>query len=151
MYTPQLPPKSSSFTVLATQTMCFRNNSHASWHQSSSSHLPFFKDVGGKKKRCWKFPVLFLIKKVRHGLPWWLSDRICQPMQETQVPPLIQEDPACCGAARSVHHNYWACSRPWEPQLRKPKSPQACALQQEKPPQWEVWAPQLESSPTRGS
>ena len=60
-------------------------------------------------------------------------------MQETRVQPLIWEDPTCLGAAKAVCHSYWAC-----------------ALQQEKPQQWEALAlqqgvaphsPQLEESP----
>ena len=36
----------------------------------------------------------------------WL--RIHLPMQGTQVPSLVWEDPACCGATKPVHHNSWA-------------------------------------------
>ena len=32
--------------------------------------------------------------------------RICLPMQETQVQSLIQDDPTCCRATKSVCHNY---------------------------------------------
>ena len=39
------------------------------------------------------------------------------------------------------------CSRAWEPQLPKISYSSAQAPQQEKPPQWEASAPQLESSP----
>ena len=38
------------------------------------------------------------------------SWRICLPMQETQVWPLIWEDPTCLGATKPVRHNYWACA-----------------------------------------
>ena len=34
----------------------------------------------------------------------WL--RICLPMQGTRVRALVWEDPTCCGATRSVSHNY---------------------------------------------
>ena len=34
----------------------------------------------------------------------WL--RICLPMQGTRVQSLVREDPACCGATKSVCHNY---------------------------------------------
>ena len=34
----------------------------------------------------------------------WL--RICLPMQGTRVRALVWEDPACCGAANPVRHNY---------------------------------------------
>ena len=37
--------------------------------------------------------------------------------------------------------------RPHMPQQQKPTHPGACIAQQEKPPQWEALAPQLESSP----
>ena len=39
------------------------------------------------------------------------------------------------------------CSRAHVPQLLKPTGPRACALQQEKPPQWEALTLQLESKP----
>ena len=48
----------------------------------------------------------------------------------------IQENSTCCRA-----------TKPHEPQLLKPGSPKARALQPDKPPKWEAWAPQLESSP----
>ena len=44
----------------------------------------------------------------------WLRIRL--PMQGTRVRALVREDPTCCGAARPVRHNYWACA----PQLLKP-------------------------------
>ena len=56
---------------------------------------------------------------------------------------------------RSKHHNYWACAREprscnyWAhaPQLLKPGCSRACTPQQEKTPQWEACARQLEISP----
>ena len=68
-------------------------------------------------------------------------------MQETLVQSLVQEDPICHGATKSVRHNYWASAlepgncRYWahEPQLLKSTCPRACAPQ-EKPPQWEARA-----------
>ena len=56
----------------------------------------------------------------------WL--RICLPMQGTQVPALVWEDPTCHGATKPVRHNYWACAlesashncRAHAPQLLKP-------------------------------
>ena len=40
-------------------------------------------------------------------------------MQGTQVRFLVQEDPTCRGATKSVHHNYWACALA-QPQLQSP-------------------------------
>ena len=82
---------------------------------------------------------------------WW---RICLPIQETWIRPLIREDPTCLRATKPMHHNYWACSlepgshSSWAhmPQLRKPGCLGARAPQ-EKPLQWGARAPQLESSP----
>ena len=31
-------------------------------------------------------------------------------MQGTQVRALVQEDPTCLGATKSMRHNYWACA-----------------------------------------
>ena len=56
------------------------------------------------------------------------------PVQGTWVHSLIQKDPSCLGATKSVCHNCWACT------------PRACSPQ-EKPPQWEACSPQLEKSP----
>ena len=44
----------------------------------------------------------------------WLRIRL--PVQGTRVQSLVQEDPACRGATKPMHHNYWAR----EPQLLKP-------------------------------
>ena len=63
----------------------------------------------------------------------WL--RIQLPMPGTQVPSLVREDCTCRRAAKSMCCSYWACEC------------RACALQQEKPPQWEALTPQLASSP----
>ena len=62
----------------------------------------------------------------------WL--RIYLPMQGTWVWSLVQEDSTCCGATKPLYHNYWTCTL----------LPVLC---NEKPPQWEAHAPQLESSP----
>ena len=77
------------------------------------------------------------LKKVKRwiflGVQWI---RVRLPMQGTWVWSLVLEDPTCHRTTKPVHHNYWA--------LR----PRASAPQQKKPPQWEAWAPQLESSPS---
>ena len=61
--------------------------------------------------------------------------RFCLLMKGTRVWSLAQEDPTCLGAAKPIGHNYWS------------GTPKAHARQWEKPPQWEAWALQLESSP----
>ena len=84
----------------------------------------------------------------------WL--RVCLPMQGTWVRSLVQQDSTCCGAAKPVCHNYWTCALEpsgcnyWAhmPQVLKAVHPRACALQQEKPPQWEACAPQWRVAPT---
>ena len=63
----------------------------------------------------------------------WL--RICLPVQGTQVWSLVWEDPTCHKETKSENHSHWSpCSG-------------ACALQEEKPPQWGGHTPQLENSP----
>ena len=54
-------------------------------------------------------------------------------MQGTQLQLLVREDSTCYKATKPGRHEYWACV------------PGACAPQQEKPPQWETCALQLES------
>ena len=58
----------------------------------------------------WKTVWRFLIKlKIGTSLvAQWL--RIHLPMQGTRVRALVQEDTTCHGAAKLVHHNYWACA-----------------------------------------
>jgi len=63
----------------------------------------------------------------------WL--RICLLMQGIQVQSLVWEDPTGLRATKSM-----------QPQLLSQCS-KAHALQQEKAPQWEAWAPQREKSP----
>ena len=55
----------------------------------------------------------------------WL--RIHLPMQGAWVQSLLLEDSTCCRSTKPAHYR-------------------ACALQQEKPPQWEAHTPQLENS-----
>ena len=80
----------------------------------------------------WRF-----LKKLKIGaslVAQWL--RICLPMQGTRVRALVWEDPTCHGAARPVSRNYWACASG------------ACALQQQRPRQWEAHAPRWRVAPT---
>ena len=87
--------------------------------------------------------------------------RICLPRQGTQVQSLVQEDPTCRGAAKPLHHNYWACAlgpashNYWVPQLLSLRAatieahmPRSCAPQR-KPPQWEACALQRRVAPAR--
>ena len=84
----------------------------------------------------------------------WL--RIHLPVQGTWVRALVREDPTCCRATKPVRHNYWACALEpmshnyWSPcaTTTEARVPRACALQQEKPPQWEACAPQQRVAPT---
>ena len=77
--------------------------------------------------------------------------RIHLPMQETWIWSLIKEDPPCCAATKPVHHNCCACALEpgshnyWALKLQLLKSERP---QQEKPPQWEARAWQLESGPS---
>ena len=67
----------------------------------------------------------------------------------------VWEDPACRGATKPVHHNYWACALEpashnfWSPRSTTTEAcaPRACAPQQEKPLQWEAFAPQPRAAP----
>ena len=91
--------------------------------------------------------------------------RICPPVQTTWVRSLVQEDPTCYRAAKLVHHNYGdhalqlqilKSARP-RAHMSQPLSqhaapseacvPRACALQQEKPLQWEAHALQQRAGP----
>ena len=90
---------------------------------------------------------MFLVPWKIHAL-WtslvtqWL--RIHLPMQGTRVRALVQEDPTCLGAAKSVSHNHWACALEPTSHNYWAHVPRARALQQEKLLQWEAHSPQLE-------
>ena len=64
-------------------------------------------------------------------------------MQGTQVRSLLQEDPTCLRAAKSMCLSYWGHTL--EPTVRNywAHIPRVCASQQEKPLWWEAHAPQL--------
>ena len=88
--------------------------------------------------------------------PWWLNGKesACQ-CRRHRFDPWSREDPTCCRATKPMYHNYWVCALEvrnlnyWShvPQTLKPKLLVACALQQEKPLQWETPTLQLEINP----
>ena len=88
------------------------------------------------------------IKVVSSGFPWWLSGK------ESTCQYRRQEDPTCHRTTKLMCPNHWACvlkprsQNYWAHmlQLLKPICPRTCALQQDKPLQWEARIPQLESS-----
>ena len=91
-------------------------------------------------------------KMVNKGFPGGSVVKIPPASAGDIVRSLIWEDCTCRGAAKPVHHSCEPGSRIcWAhgPQPLKPARPGACALQQEKPPQWEALALLPESSPTR--
>lgn len=50
---------------------------------------------------------LLLLTKLNRGLPWWSRGcESCVPMQGTWDRCLIWEDPMCCRAQLSRHHNH---------------------------------------------
>ena len=64
-------------------------------------------------------------------------------MKGTWVWSPVREDPTCCGATKSVSHNYWSpCATTTEARVPRARDPQ-----QEKPLQWEACALQRKSSP----
>ena len=79
----------------------------------------------------WLLPDWYKLKILRRQaslvVPW---SSVHLPMQWTEVQSLVWEDPT----------SLWAT---------KPVCPRACALQQEKPLQWETCTPQLEKTPAR--
>ena len=68
-------------------------------------------------------------EEIMEGFPGDPVVIICLPMQGTWVWSLVLEDSTWCGTTKPVFHSYWVC-----------------ALQQEKPLQWETHSPQGESS-----
>ena len=88
--------------------------------------------------------LLISSRAITLGLPWWLrgKESACQ-CRRHWFQSLIQEDPKCCRTAKARPVNYGA----HVPQILKLKCSRAHAPQQEKPPQWETCAQQLESSP----
>ena len=126
-------------------TLCF--SVFNAWTNKCRKHVYLFSWANSFhnayiKRGCQDFP----------GGEWW---RILLPMQGTWVRSLVQEDSTCHGAAKPVHHNYWACTLEpmshnyWSLQATTTENhmPRARALQQEKPPQWEACAPQQREAP----
>ena len=75
-------------------------------------------------------------KRCIAGLPWWFSGwepsypcRRVQSLKFEKIPQATGQLSLCTATAGATHSR-------------------ACALQQEKPPQWEAWVPPLESSPS---
>ena len=82
-----------------------------------------------------------LKKQVIWGLPWWLSGKeSAHQCRRHRFDPWFGKIP------QATEQLLRLCSRAGEPQLLKPVCPIACALPQEKPPQWEAHALHLESS-----
>ena len=83
-------------------------------------------------------------KKIVIGLPWWLSGResTCQcrihglDPWSRKIPHAMEQLTLSARAPGPRNRNYRAHTL----QLLKPMCPKACALQQEKPPQWEACA-----------
>ena len=75
----------------------------------------------------------------------WIRIRL--PMQGTQVWSLIQEDSTCQVGMKPVGQNYWARALERTNRAYWGHVPGVHAPQQEKPPQWEAWALQLDSNP----
>ena len=77
------------------------------WHDGS--HKIMLRERNQRQKS-------ILASKVIWIKNWWGTSlvaqwlRICLPMQGTQVRSLVQEGPTCCGAAKPVSRNYWACA-----------------------------------------
>ena len=63
---------------------------------------------------------------------------VCLPTQGTWVQSLVEEDSTYCGETKPMCHNYQAHAL--EPASHNcwAHVPRTCALQQEKPPQWEA-------------
>ena len=61
-------------------------------------------------------------------------------MQGTRVLSLVREDSTCLGATKLTRYIEPTCCNSWA------QAPSSLALQQEKPPQWEGHAPQLEKA-----
>ena len=100
----------------------------------------------------WKLPLLNLCVTTTEPVLWacrlWLlnlcataTEPVLWGLEAVTIEPMCRSYWACALGPGSCH--YWT----YAPQLLKPLSPKAHALQQEKPPQWETLALQLESSP----
>ena len=133
--TPQLPLGDSHRTQHSKGSQFIRHLLHSTAYRTMISRQQF----GKFWYKC--FPRASLVGQ-------WLRIRL--PMQGTRVWALVREDPTCRRATGPVSHNYWA----WEPQLlslcattTETHAPRDCALQQEKPLQWEACTPQRRVAP----
>ena len=77
------------------------------WSSLSGEHVSIFNRMCVRmcvhNRLCNKDPQSWASLAVQ-----WL--RICLEMQGTLVRSLVQEDPTCQEATKSVRHNYWACA-----------------------------------------
>ena len=109
--------------------------SHTHTHTHTHTHEHMHMHELRKAKKC---------KRMTSLVAWW--SKIHLPMQKTQVWSLSHWDPTGHEAAKSACHTLHLSSRARKLQLLTPEGPRARAPKQEKPPQWEVHALQLESS-----
>ena len=123
-------------------------------HHFSQRHIMWSKYIYWHAKMLIRY---FWVNKANYKTAWgtslvaqWL--RIHLPMQGTRVRSLVLEDPTCGRATKPMHRNYWACVL----QLlslcavtTEARAPRARDPQQEKPPRWEVCAPQRRVAPAR--
>ena len=125
--------------------VCFSKDKAAEWHlvsQKNTLNMPLYK----RNSYLWVRPS-FLTLLIKNKCCWasrGLSGKesICQ-CRRHGFSPWSRKTPYAATCAPKLLS---LCFRAWEPQLLKPEHPRTHAPQ-EKPPQREALAPQLESSP----
>ena len=113
--------------------------------------LPLPPLGGGKSHSVYHhFPGIECLKKDSVGLPWWLSGKepTCQ-CWGCGFNPRSRKIPHVSQTTKPVHHNSWDCSL--EPTSHNHYTPTVYThtyslAPQEKSPQWEAHAPQLEKT-----
>ena len=83
------------------------------------------------------------VRKTMQGFPGGPEVKNAPCNARDIVWPLVREESTGHRATKPLYHKYWA----WLQQPLKSERPEACALQREKPLQWETRAPQWKQPP----
>ena len=148
---PKAPPPNT--IILGVRFLHMNLEGHKPSIYSKNKIKCFFKRYQVRGSALYQRSANFYLKRpgskyVRASLvAQWL--RIHLPMQATWVRALVREDPTCRGATKPMHHNYRACALEPSSHNYWARAPRVCALQQDKPPQWEAHTLQWKVAPAR--
>ena len=106
--------------------VCECTHTYTHTHTHAYVYIYFFLRVF--TPQCIQIIQCFMSKSRLMDFPGGTVDKNPPRIQRTYVPSLVQENPTCNRAAKSMHQNYWACAlehlshnyQACEPRLQKP-------------------------------